>query len=86
MRLKSQELASYILGRRSAVDFSTPSPMLSRNDSEALRDRILSMSVAEAIQLGIRKNTLWYMQQRARSGKPLRIYSQMKGKLRCVSD
>jgi CRISPR-associated protein Cas1 len=83
--LHCEELASYVLGKRSELDFSTPSPALHRDDFEALRDRILSMSVAEARQLGIRKNTLWYVQQRARAGRPLKIYSQVKGKLRCVS-
>jgi CRISPR-associated protein Cas1 len=81
MRLKCQELASYILARRSELDFSDPCSVLPRDDSEAVRNRILFMSVAEARQLGIRKNTLWYMQQRARTSKPLRVYERVKKKL-----
>jgi hypothetical protein len=77
----SDPLANYIVGKRAEIDFSTPSPFLSRDTSEAVRERILSMSVAEAKQLGIRKNTLWYMQQRARSGRPLTIYRQVRKKL-----
>ncbi len=85
MRLKCQELASYILGRRSELDFDNPRPELPRDDSEAVRSRILSMSCAEARELGIRKNTLWYMQQRARTGKPIKIYNQVRKKLPCAS-
>lgn len=85
MRLKCQELASYILTRRSELDFDNPSPILPRDDSEAVRSRILSMSQAEAGQLGIRKNTLWYIQHRARTGKPLKVYNGVRKKLRCTS-
>lgn len=81
MRLKCQELASYILSRRSELDFETPQPLLPRDDSEAVRSRILSMSSAEAGQLGLRKNTLWYLQQRARNGQPIKIYNRVKKKL-----
>jgi CRISPR-associated protein Cas1 len=56
IRLKCQELASYILTRRNELDFNNPNPILSRDDSEAVRGRILSMSVAEAKQLEIKKN------------------------------
>jgi CRISPR-associated protein Cas1 len=84
MRLKCQELAGYILARRSELDFNNPRPLLPRDDSDAVRSRILSMSVAEARELGIRKNTLWYIQQRARTGKPIKIYKQVTKKL-CTS-
>jgi CRISPR-associated protein Cas1 len=82
---KCQELENYIQAKRTQIDFSTPSPALHREDSEALRNRILSMSVAEGRQLGIRKNTLWYLQQRARTGKPLKIYNEVREKLTCAS-
>jgi len=82
VRLKCQELAGYILARRSELDFNNPRPVLPRDDSEAVRNRILSMSVAEARQLGIRKNTLWYLQQRAQARRPMEIYRPVKNKLR----
>src|SRR5208282_1432428 len=43
MRLKCQELASYILAKRSELDLNNPRPLLPRDDSEAVRSRILSM-------------------------------------------
>jgi CRISPR-associated protein Cas1 len=82
VRLKCRELAGYILGKRNELDFSDPSPILPRDDSEAIRNRILSMSVAEAKRLGIRKNTLWYMQQRARTGNPLKVYDRVRRTIR----
>ncbi len=85
MRLKCQELASYILARRSELDFDNPCPILRRDDSEAVRSRILSMASAEARQLGIRKNTLWYIRQRAQTGKPIKIYNRVKRKIRGTS-
>jgi CRISPR-associated protein Cas1 len=81
LRLKCQELAGYVLSQRNELDFGHPCPTLSRDDSEKFRNRILSLSVAEARELGIRKNTLWYMQQRARTSKQMRIYNLVKDRL-----
>jgi CRISPR-associated protein Cas1 len=81
LRLKCQELAGYILSKRNELDFSHPCPILSRDDSETFRNRILSLSVADVRKLGIRKNTLWYMQQRARTRKRMRIYNPVKERL-----
>jgi CRISPR-associated protein Cas1 len=78
---KCQELANYIQAKRAEIDFSTPNSALHRSDSEVLRNQILSMSVAEGRRFGIRKNTLWNMQRRARSSKPLRIYTRVKTRL-----
>jgi CRISPR-associated protein Cas1 len=82
--LKAQELAAFILSKRSTLTFEEPRPEL-RDESATVRQAILSMSVTEARQLGIRKNTLWYMQRRARTSKPLKIYNRVKTKLPCTS-
>jgi len=81
IRYKAQELADHILGRRTQLGFDEPSPVLSRSDSEAVRNRILSMTVAEARKHGIRKTTLWYLQRRAHSDKPFKIYGKVRSKL-----
>jgi hypothetical protein len=78
--LKAQELGAFILGKRSTLTFEEPRPVL-RDESAIVRQAILSMSVAEARQLGIRKNTLWHMQQRARTHKPLKIYRKIRSKI-----
>jgi CRISPR-associated protein Cas1 len=81
MRLKCQELAKYILNRQSELDFESPSPLLPKDDSQGVKNRILSMSITDAERLGIRKNTLWYLQKRSRTRKPLKTYSTITNKI-----
>jgi hypothetical protein len=81
IRLKAQELANYILARRIELDFEKPRPNLRRSDSEAVRNQILSMTSAEARGLGIRRSTFWYLQQRTRTGKPLKTYRKITSRL-----
>jgi CRISPR-associated protein Cas1 len=81
IRLKAQELANHILGKRTNLNFSEPKPVLHRTDSEAIRSRILSLTRAEARKLGIRKNTRWYLQHRAKNSVPLKIYAKTRSRL-----
>lgn len=81
IRLKAQELANHILGKRTNLNFSEPKPVLHRTDSEAIRNRILSMTTADANKLGIRKNTLWYLRQRAQGANDFNIYGKVRTKL-----
>jgi CRISPR-associated protein Cas1 len=81
IRLKAQELANHVLGKRTNLNFSEPKPVLHRTDSEAIRNRILSMTTVEGRKLGIRKNTLWYLEHRARGDKTFRIYGKVRTKL-----
>lgn len=82
IRLKVQELASYILGKPTKLAFDDPMPLLLRDDSYAMKQKILSLTACDAKKLEIRRNTLWYMQQRARAGESFQIYSPVKNKLR----
>jgi hypothetical protein len=58
IRLKAQELANYLLGKKADLEFGEPVPTLEKTDSEAIRNHILSMTTAEAKKCGIRKNTM----------------------------
>jgi hypothetical protein len=51
--LRAQELADYILGRQSEVDFDKPTSNLDRSDSEAVRNLTMSFTSAEAKKRGI---------------------------------
>ena len=82
IRLKAQELANYVLEKRADLDFGEPKPVLHRTDSEAIRTRIVSMTTAEARNLGIRKSTLWYLKARAQSGEHFEIYAKVAMKLK----
>ena len=81
IRMKAQELANHILGKRVELDFGEPKQILDRTDSEAIRSRILSLTTAEARKRGIEKNTLWHLQQRAREHKTFKIYGKVERKL-----
>jgi CRISPR-associated protein Cas1 len=81
VRLKAHELANHIMGTRTELDFSKPKPALHRTDSEAVRSQIMSMTTTEARRHGIRRNTLWHLQQRAREHKTFKIYSKVERKL-----
>jgi len=81
MRLKAQELAAFIINKRATISFEEPCPVLQRDDSETVREAILSLSAADARKLGIRRNTLWYSQQRVESQKPFRVYRKFKAKI-----
>jgi CRISPR-associated protein Cas1 len=81
IRLKAQELANYILAKRTELDFGEPKQILDRTDSEAIRSRILSLTTAEARKRGIEKNTLWHLQQRARDHKTFKIYGKTRSKI-----
>jgi CRISPR-associated protein Cas1 len=85
IRLKAQELANYILGRRTELDLDRPKPNFDRLGSEAARQLILSLTISEARKLGIRKNTLWYVRQRARSDKPFGTYIKVRTMLSQLS-
>jgi len=81
IRLKAQELADYVLGKRSSLDLGEPKPDRHRTDSEVIRSRILSMTTAEARKRGISKNTMWYLRQRAPSPREFSIYGKVRTKL-----
>jgi CRISPR-associated protein Cas1 len=82
IRMEAQELSNYVLSKRSGLDFEEPKPTLHRTDSEAIRNQIMSMTTAKARKRGLRKNTLWCLQKRVRTGKSFEIYSPVMGKLR----
>jgi CRISPR-associated protein Cas1 len=81
IRLKAQELANHFVGKRTGLRFDTPRSALDRSDTEAARNMILSLMTAEAKKLGIRRNTLWYVRQRAQASKPIRIYNKVRSKI-----
>ena len=79
IRLKAQELASFILGKRTELCFNEPKPILL--DDSSLREAILSLTAADAMKRGLRRNTLWYARKRVNSQKPLKVYQKVKTKI-----
>ena len=81
IRLKAQELANYLLGRRTELDFTQPFPILSRDDTALVRERILSMTAAEARRSEIGKSTLWYLKERAGKDRPFKIHRSVRNRI-----
>jgi CRISPR-associated protein Cas1 len=63
------------------VEFDIPFVKLKRQDTESLRDMILSMTPEKRKRLGLARNTVWYMQRNIREGKRIRIYPKVKSKI-----
>lgn len=78
---KTNELARYLSGRSSTVDFSQPAPILERSDSRTVREAILNLTQAEAEKRGIGKSTLHYLRRNARDQRSFRMYGNVKEKM-----
>ena len=78
---KTNELARYLNGSRPELDFSEPSPVLERQDSREVRERILTLSQSDAEGLGIGRSELHYLRRKARDRQFFRIYSKMKERI-----
>jgi CRISPR-associated protein Cas1 len=78
---KTNELARYLNGRTSRLDFSEPTPVLERTDNRAIREAILTLTGSEARKRGIGKSTLHYLHKRAIASRPLRIYKPVREKI-----
>jgi len=76
--LKTRELAKYIAGENKGLDFVRPNVELERVDNNKIREKILSMSYAEAGRLGIGKSTLWYLKRNVKADKSFKIYKKIK--------
>jgi CRISPR-associated protein Cas1 len=81
IRLKAQELADHILGKRHELSFDDPGPTLRRNDSEQARSLILSLSSAQARKLGIGKSTLHYLRKNAKGERSFTVYGKVRKRL-----
>jgi CRISPR-associated protein Cas1 len=71
---KTVELCQYLFGRSSRIDFSDPTSILSRTDSEQIRANILRLSQSEAETFGIRKSTLCHLRKKARNAHSFEIH------------
>jgi CRISPR-associated protein Cas1 len=63
------------------MEFSIPSININRVDDLELRDALLNMTAEQRRQLGINRNTLWYIKKNLRGGKKIKIYDKVKMKL-----
>jgi len=72
-----QQLANFIVEKKTEFDFVIPKMNLNRNDELELREKILNMTPEERKQLGINKSTLWHIRKNLSEGKPSKIYEKI---------
>jgi len=78
---KTTELARYLNGSTPELDFSKPAPILERQDTREVRERILCLSQCEAEKLCIGKSELHYLRRKAKSQQGFRIYGKVREKI-----
>jgi hypothetical protein len=78
---KATELGRYLVRRSSRLDFSEPSPAVQRTDDRMLRERISSLSQAQARALGIGKSTLHYLRKNAASDHSFGVYRGVRKRI-----
>jgi len=79
--LKTRELAQYLVEKKKAIDFSKPEFTIDRQDSEEIRQKILSISYTEWKNIGFSKGTLHYMKQNAMADKPFTLNAHVRERL-----
>jgi len=79
--LKTRELVQYLVDKRKALDFSKPEFTIDRQDSDDIRQKILSISYTEWKNLGFSKGTLHYMKQNAKADKPFTLNAHVRERL-----
>ena len=74
-------LAGFIQDKQDKLKLDIPPLKIRRNDNSEVRDHLLSMTPEERKQLGINRNTLWYIKKNLREGKTIKVYDKVKTKL-----
>ncbi len=79
--LKTRELVQYFVEKRKALDFSKPEFAIDRQNSEDIRQKILSISYTDWKNMGFSKGTLHYMKQNAKADKPFTLNAHVRERL-----
>jgi CRISPR-associated protein Cas1 len=79
--LKVRELAQYLVGKRKVIDFSKPNYTVERQDSDDIRQKILSIPYSEWKKIGFSKGTLHYMKKNTKSGKAFSLNAHIRERL-----
>jgi CRISP-associated protein Cas1 len=79
----ARRLARHLMGPKARMDLTYPFAVGESGHVEVgTVERVTSMTNQKARELGISKAGLWYMKQRARGGRPLRLYGKTSARLR----
>jgi CRISPR-associated protein Cas1 len=79
--LKTRELAQFLVEKKNSVDFCKPEYTIERQDSEDIRQKILSISYTDWENMGFSKGTLHYMKKNAEADKPFTLNAHVRERL-----
>jgi CRISPR-associated protein Cas1 len=79
--LKARELAQYLVEKRKTIDFSNPAYAVERQDSDEIRQKIMSISYSDWKKMGFSKGTLHYMKKNAEADKPFSLNAHVRERL-----
>jgi CRISP-associated protein Cas1 len=74
-------LAGFIQDKHDKLKFDIPSMTINRNDNTDIRDTLLNMTPEERRNVGINRNTLWYIKKNLRAGKKVKVYDKVMTKI-----
>jgi CRISPR-associated protein Cas1 len=80
--LKTRELTQYLVEKKKAIDFSKPEFTIDRQDSDDIRQKILSISYTDWKSMGFSKGTLHYMKQNAKADKPFTLNKHVRERVK----
>lgn len=78
---QTTDLAHYLLGNKSKINFAKPEFELEREDTKEIRNLILNISYKKWKDLGFSKGTLHPMKQKAKENKPFYLTENLKKRL-----
>lgn len=79
--LKTRESAQFLVEKRKTIDFSKPAYSVERQDSDDIRQKILSISYTEWENMGFSKGTLHYMKENAEADKSFTLNAHVRERL-----
>jgi len=79
--LKTRQLAHYLIGIKKPLDFVSLKYQLERQDSDKIRQKILTISYADWQKMGFSKGTLYYLKMNAKAEKPFTLNKHVRERL-----
>jgi CRISPR-associated protein Cas1 len=74
---KAGELVDYVQGKSRSLDLGAPAPVQAREDSAALRRKVLDITYAEWQAMGYSKGTLHQLKEKAERENPFVLYGKV---------
>ncbi|MFH1591457.1 MAG: CRISPR-associated endonuclease Cas1 [archaeon] len=78
---KTTELAHHLNGKRKTLDLTKPRPVLDRQDTEAIRKKILAISYSEWEKRGYSRGSLHYMKKNAEGNESFSLNTHILKRL-----